>query len=1008
MSEVQFAADGLVLSSKRWSEETQDVIEFSLSSAVPCVLHWGLKGLGGAWKRPEEKLWPEGSRSADAMSVDTTFVADEAGRPRVVIKHPKPIKSRALAFVLYFPETKRWVKDGANDYCLPLKPAGEAADLSEVVDLLAEAEVNSPYWTLMHRYNLCHDLLYEFRTDEQIMALLFVWMRFSAIRQLTWQRQFNTKPRELSHSLNRLTMRLAGMMRQGQAPAFWVRQILSTLGRGGEGQRVRDEILHIMHRHHIKETHGRFMEEWHQKLHNNTTIDDVVICEAYLAFLRSRGDLSVFYSTLEQGGVSRERMRTFERPIKTDPDYNENDAGGLINDFSYYLGVLKSLHSGTDFDSAHDAAIPKLEDGTKKILGEFKALRNSNSNPVAVAERLTAAREALPKAFANAKDDGALRDLLFLDLALEAQFRQIIEKQEHSAANVESFGRLLDLALRQILLTNSGDEWRFCSKHWAAVMSAPKRDGGWAFHAISVAGRLGRAVQDSSTKIHSDLQPKAEQLGKALKVQDWTLPLFSEEVVRGNILFIVSVLLRHLESSLRSSAGLGGWQVVSLRPARGKVQVVESLMSVQGQRFSEPTVLVTDKVSGNEDIPEGVSAVITTSTLDLVSHAAIRARNGGILCATCFDEKSYAALKKSDGLWISLEVNAAGDVQHHVVEGESKMTHAEQVAQKSGLSLRRRKFTSWAIPSAEFNTDVVGGKSNNLNRLRGRTPDWIHFPKSIALPFGVFEHLLDQNCNRQLKAEYTSLLENAERDLSPALLKLRTLIAGLQSAPEFESALRETWEREQLPPLVWPEAWTAIKRVWASKWNDRAYLSRRALGILHDELSMAVLIQEVVEADYAFVIHTANPITSDLGEIYGEIVLGMGETLVGNHPGSAMGFIYSKSLRSGKIVSYPAKTFGLYGSGMIFRSDSNGEDLDDFAGAGLYDSVLGREPEMRRLDYSGAPLIWDAAFRDTLIENIARIGLETEKLFDVPQDIEGAVSGDRYFVVQTRSQVGLK
>jgi len=31
------------------------------------------------------------------------------------------------------------------------------------------------------------------------------------------------------------------------------------------------------------------MEEWHQKLHNNTTPDDVPICQAYLAFLQVSG-----------------------------------------------------------------------------------------------------------------------------------------------------------------------------------------------------------------------------------------------------------------------------------------------------------------------------------------------------------------------------------------------------------------------------------------------------------------------------------------------------------------------------------------------------------------------------------------------------------------------------------------------------------------------------------------------------------------------------------------------
>ena len=42
---------------------------------------------------------------------------------------------------------------------------------------------------------------------------------------------------------------------------------------------------------------------------------------------------------------------------------------------------------------------------------------------------------------------------------------------------------------------------------------------------------------------------------------------------------------------------------------------------------------------------------------------------------------------------------------------------------------------------------------------------------------------------------------------------------------------------------------------------------------------------QVVPAKYAFVLHTTNPVTKDAGELVGELVLGMGETLVGSHPG---------------------------------------------------------------------------------------------------------------------------
>ena len=46
----------------------------------------------------------------------------------------------------------------------------------------------------------------------------------------------------------------------------------------------------------------------------------------------------------------------------------------------------------------------------------------------------------------------------------------------------------------------------------------------------------------------------------------------------------------------------------------------------------------------------------------------------------------------------------------------------------------------------------------------------------------------------------------------------------------------------------------------------------------------------MVPAEYAFVVHTANPLTGKRGEIFGEVVAGMGEALVGNFPGRALSF----------------------------------------------------------------------------------------------------------------------
>ena len=46
----------------------------------------------------------------------------------------------------------------------------------------------------------------------------------------------------------------------------------------------------------------------------------------------------------------------------------------------------------------------------------------------------------------------------------------------------------------------------------------------------------------------------------------------------------------------------------------------------------------------------------------------------------------------------------------------------------------------------------------------------------------------------------------------------------------------------------WEPLWAAIKGVWASKWGDRAWLSRRARRVPDSELFMACLIQQVCAA----------------------------------------------------------------------------------------------------------------------------------------------------------------
>jgi alpha-glucan,water dikinase len=993
----------------------------------PLILHWGLVWrFRHEWQLPPEEFRPAGTTVFDALAVRTPF-AQRDGMQSLELEFTKPADGpipRGLKFVLFQPEGGAWLKSGGADLYLPL--AEEAPDprlpspkLWDLAERFVAVEKGAGSWTLMHRYNLCHDLLDAARDDEDALALLFAWLRYSAIRQLDWQRRYNTKPRELSHAQDRLTARLAGVWRrasqgpEGAGRRLWARRMLTTLGRGGDGQRIRDEILQIMHRNHIKEVSGHFIEEWHQKLHNNTTPDDVVICQAYLEFLKSNGDRNRFYQTLEAGGVTRERLQSFERPIRSEPDFYADRKDALIGEFEHFLRIVKAVHAGTDLESAVGAARGRLDGGMNQRLDGLLGLRHRQPPVGELAAAVVAAREGLKGALAGARDDAALRDLLFLDLALEDTLRSAVERQNLSQFDRDGLVNLIQLALQNLGLSTDAPELSLCANHWAKLSGRPRDGRDWALHARSVADRAAHWVQEFTGELYRRLQPKAEFLGAAFEVAAWTVQLFSEEVIRGDPAFALSLLLRHLDPILRKAAGLGGWQVISPARAAGRVRVVDRLAAVQAERFAEPTVLIADAVSGSEEIPAGVTAVLTADTPDLLAHAAVRARNAGVLLATCYEAPVYERLKGMRDLVISLRVTPGGDVEQ--TEGDEGLAKplggnpwaSETSSRALSSPLVPKPSSRWVVTRDEFTPQIVGAKSNNLNRLRGRLPDWIRLPASLALPFGAFEKALADGTNRELRGRYEALLATSEQDPDAVLARVRALLQELAAPAALRSALQEACPRVGLAAPPWEQAWQAIRRVWASKWNERAYLSRRARGVPHDRLLMAVLIQQVVPAEYAYVIHTVNPLTGNRAELFAEVVLGLGETLVGNYPGRALGFVCRKSDLSVQVVSYPGKSVGLYGQGLIFRSDSNGEDLEGFAGAGLYDSFLAEEPERRTLDYTDERLVWDEGFRNDLLRTVARVGLEVEHVLGSAQDIEGAVTGGQFYVVQTRPQVGL-
>ncbi|MBF0432537.1 MAG: hypothetical protein HQK83_14730 [Fibrobacteria bacterium] len=1012
-----FALDnGSLVAAAVYEANENFIIRIATNLSGTAVLHWGVYHHSPQeWIFPPEELHPPNTISFNNQAAQTAFSINESAQSCTITfsSEKAPLGINCL---LHDPTINLWAKEQGRNMIIPVRQAKlnenrTAINLSSGItnDILA-AETSNNSWTLMHRFNLCHDLLDRAQSTDDFMTI-YVWMRFSAIRQLTWQRNYNTQPRELSHSQDRLTQKLSEKYLTGsdQTTKRLICETLALVGRGGDGQKIRDEILNIMHRHRIKEVSGHFIEEWHQKLHNNTTPDDVVICEAYIAFFKSDGKEDIFYKVCNDGGISKNRLENYERPITSKPDFIPHLKDALIHEFSQFLQILKEVHSGEDLHTSIKMVEPFL---TGELIHNLRQIQNNfNHSEIPVAQRckeITDIRQSLQKKLRESQN--GVRELLYLDISLSSLLRTTVESSLHKLPELKQQTDLLHQLLINIIPNYDSQELPLCQKHWERLAQLPARELYKPQETLSAAERLSRLVESITDSYYRLIQKQAEFLGKSFKAEKWSIELFGEEVARGNLLFIISALLHSVNNELRKQIHTGDWQIISSGNGYGTITSARNLASVQLKKKLLPLILIIDKLSAEEEIPTGIAGVITTQSIDILSHLAIRARNAGILVAICNNHDTFKELQALNGKPRSLITTPEGNVNISQ-EQEPVAQNTTQSAAQTIIS-KPAAVSTYAIIEKDFTESRVGAKACNLKTLSQKLPDWLQTPHSVALPFGVFEKILALPENSEIAKQHAKIcktIDNAGPDVKVKdLSKIKDIILKLKRPDTLFQSLSDCLQKSGLPlPDDQESAWTSIKQVWASKWNERAVQSRGNRGVPHSSLFMSVLIQEVVPAEYSFVLHTVNPITQNPDELYGEAVAGLGETLVGNYPGRALAFSWNKKNASSNLISFPAKHEGLFGHGLIFRSDSNGEDTMDYAGAGLYDSIMTNPPEERLLDYSTLKLITDRDFLDNFFMKLADVGQVVEKAFDYPQDIEGVYADGKYWVVQSRPQVGI-
>jgi phosphohistidine swiveling domain-containing protein len=155
----------------------------------------------------------------------------------------------------------------------------------------------------------------------------------------------------------------------------------------------------------------------------------------------------------------------------------------------------------------------------------------------------------------------------------------------------------------------------------------------------------------------------------------------------------------------------------------------------------------------------------------------------------------------------------------------------------------------------------------------------------------------------------------------------------------------------------------AVRRCWASLWTERAVAYRSDNGIDQRSVSIAVVVQTMVDAEVSGVLFTANPLTGRRHEAVIDAAPGLGEAVVS---GAVNPDQFVVDTASGRILE---RTLG-----------------------SRPDRTAGEEPGRTPGDNPAGS--GEASLSDEQVRALAALGAHAEEHFGEPQDLEWAIGRD--------------
>lgn len=568
----------------------------------------------------------------------------------------------------------------------------------------------------------------------------------------------------------------------------------------------------------------------------------------------------------------------------------------------------------------------------------------------------------------------------------------------------------------------------------------------WALRLKATLDRARRLTEEYSEALLSIFPENVKVLGKALGIPENSVRTYTEAEIRAGVIFQVSKLCTVLLKAVRAVIGLSGWDVLVPGETHGAlIQVERIIPGSLSSSIKGPVVLLVNKADGDEEVKaagDNIVGVILLQELPHLSHLGVRARQEKVVFVTCEDDDRIAGLRLLEGKHVRLgassnDVDLSVISDEHVSSISSELSSTQKPSNEFSLPLATDKSSYISEPTSgendsssvlelsEASIESSGAKAKACGTLSVLAslsskvysdqgiPAAFQVPCGAVIPFGSMEDALKKSGSLE---SYTSLLEKIETaeiengELDSLSSELQSTVSLLSPSEETIESLKTIFSKdgrlivrssanvedlagmsaaglyESIPNVSLSDITSfgsAVARVWASLYTRRAILSRRVAGVPQRDAKMAILVQEMLEPELSFVLHTVSPSDHDTKVVEAEVAPGLGETLAAGTRGTPWRLSCDKF-----DTSVTTLAFANFSEEMLVLNSGPADG----------------EVVHLTVDYSKKPLSVDSTFRKQFGQRLAAIGQYLEQKFGSAQDVEGCMVGEDIYIVQSRPQ----